>query len=67
MSLPTDEGHATRIAAAERRRRRRDRVLFVATWVILALVVIAALASRLDFTFLGEWGPFILEIGRAHV
>ncbi len=58
--MTTDDDAALGIAAAERRRRFRDRVLFLATWVVLAAAVVLFLGGRLDLSFYGTWGLFIL-------
>lgn len=60
MSTPVEQEIVRRIADAERRRRIRDRVLFVATWVVLTVAIVAFLGGRLDLAFYGTWGLFIL-------
>lgn len=58
--MTTDDETAARIAAAERRRRVRDRVLFAGTWIVLTAMVVVFLGGRLDLSFYGTWGLFIL-------
>lgn len=60
MIEPDQQAVVTRIAASERRRRRRDRGLFVLTWAVLVAAVVLYLGGRLDLSFYGEWGLFIL-------
>ncbi len=50
------------IAAARGRAKLQFRMLFVLTWLILVGGLVLAILStgRIDFEFLGKWGPFIL-------
>jgi polar amino acid transport system permease protein len=51
-------------AIAEQRRRqgRRFRITFVATWLVLLGLLLGSLvaADKIDFDFIGKWGPYIL-------
>ncbi|MFO1540787.1 MAG: amino acid ABC transporter permease [Chloroflexota bacterium] len=60
MGAPAEQEIVARIADAERRRRLRDRGLFAATWVGLAVAIVVFLGGRLDLAFYGTWGLFIL-------
>ncbi len=50
------------IAAQRRRQTRNFRLIFVATWILLIGGLIGSLIAtdRIDFAFIGEWGPYIL-------
>jgi polar amino acid transport system permease protein len=50
------------IADQRLRQRRRFRMIFVATWLVLVggLIGSLVLAGKIDFNFIGEWGPYIL-------
>ena len=50
------------IAAQRRRRTRNFRLIFVATWLVLmgGLIGSLMLSGKIDFAFIGEWGPYIL-------
>ncbi len=50
------------VAAARARSRRRFRIIFILTWIVLvgALVIALAQSGKVDPTFIGTWGPFIL-------
>jgi polar amino acid transport system permease protein len=51
-----------RIARSRARERRRVRLTFIATWLVLVGVLVAAIAStdRVKAEFMAEWAPFIL-------
>jgi polar amino acid transport system permease protein len=51
------------IAASRGRARLRFRVIFLLTWLVLVGGLVTALAEshKVDPTFIGKWGPFILE------
>jgi polar amino acid transport system permease protein len=62
MKLAHPAAIVTDIARARSRATLRFRIVFVLTWLILVGGLTLALASsgKVDPTFLGEWGPFIL-------
>jgi polar amino acid transport system permease protein len=62
MTLAHPAAIVTDIARARSRATLRFRIVFVLTWLVLVGGLTLALASsgKVDPTFLGEWGPFIL-------
>jgi polar amino acid transport system permease protein len=62
LSSATPQAVVAAVAAARARSRLRFRSLFVLTWLILVGGFVLAILStgRIDGTFLGKWGPFIL-------
>lgn len=50
------------IAGQRRRQTRNFRLIFIATWLVLIGGLIGSLmaAGKIDFAFIGEWGPYIL-------
>jgi polar amino acid transport system permease protein len=50
------------IAAQRRRQTRNFRLIFIVTWIVLigGLIGLLVAADRIDFAFIGEWGPYIL-------
>jgi polar amino acid transport system permease protein len=50
------------IAASRARGRRRFRAIFFLTWLVLVggLVITLAQSGKVDPSFIGKWGPFIL-------
>ena len=50
------------IAAQRAQQQRRFRLIFVVTWLVVIGGVLGSLvaAGKIDFPFMGEWGPYIL-------
>lgn len=62
MSVAHPAAIVTDIAQARARATLRFRIVFVLTWIVLVGALVLALASsgKIDPTFIGLWGPFIL-------
>jgi polar amino acid transport system permease protein len=62
LSQASPEVIVGRVAASRARSRRRFRTIFILTWIVLVggLGVALAQSGKVDPTFIGKWGPFIL-------
>ena len=62
LRIKTPDVIVDEVRAARARENRRFRLVFALTWVILIGLLVGALvgAGKIDATFLGTWGPYIL-------
>jgi polar amino acid transport system permease protein len=62
LRIKTPDVIVAEVREARARQSRRFRLVFALTWIILIGLLVGSLvaAGKIDATFLGKWGPYIL-------